>query len=255
MVVRDRGAHDHDVAHHRGWRRHLVLSRILGRVEQVAGQVHRALRSEIGAHVAPGAVERDEPCVHGRDEDPPAARCARGARLVDPRRDAAVREVAVVAVQVHPRVVPPALRAARGVERDDGPERRRQVQRALHRERCRLEARAVLQQVAGAIHPGEAQVADVGARDPSERRVAAAARVAAVGGPVAGSPLLRRGARRVNQRREARERRDGLHAGSGDYERRGSSSSSARCRRSSAAAASAAASAWSTPGATSWLRS
>src|SRR5437879_6695927 len=66
-------------------------------------------------------------------------------------------------------------------------ERRRDVERALRHERCRFEPSTIAQVVAGAIHPRGPQVGHVAARDLGERGEARAARIAAVGAPVAGA--------------------------------------------------------------------
>ena len=99
-VVGDRGARDHDVAHHRRRRRHLVGLELVGRDAEPAPQVDHALLPEAGAGPAGGGVEGDQTRVDGGHEDPPRARRARRRAAVAPVGDTAAREVAVPTLRV-----------------------------------------------------------------------------------------------------------------------------------------------------------
>jgi len=57
-----------------------------------ARQLDLTLFAEVCAGLARRGIEGDEPPVVCRDEDAAAARLARGARRVEPGRDAAARE-------------------------------------------------------------------------------------------------------------------------------------------------------------------
>jgi len=210
VVVADRGPDDHQVAHHRRRRGDLVLPGERRGVEQVAGEIDGAALAEVGAGFSGGAVERDEPRVHGAEVDPAAAGGSRGGAGVPPGGDPAVGEIAVVAVQVHAGVVGPAFGAGRRIERDHPAERSRDVQRPVHHQRGRLEAPAARQQIAGAVGPGEPQARDVGAGDLIERREAGAVGVAAVNRPAAG-PLRPSPAGRVQETDADREDRPWVH--------------------------------------------
>ena len=86
---------------------------------------------------------------------------------------------------VHLRIVGPLLGAARGVQRDHPVERRGQIERAVHQNRCRLEGRLLVElgfglQGARVIGPRGPQLGDVFARDLFEGRIARAGRVASI---------------------------------------------------------------------------
>ena len=118
-------------------------------------------------------------------------------RWIEPRRDAAVREVAVVAREIELRIERPALAAGRAVDRPYAAERRRDVEDAIHEDRRRFvpRLRASDAVVPRSIRPGWRQRGDIGARDLVGRRVFRAARVPGVCGPLDRS-RVRRGGRR-----------------------------------------------------------
>src|SRR4029077_4487518 len=125
--------------------------------------------------------ERNQPGVDGRHENPSVA-----ARL--PRRDAAVGEIAVAPVARNLSVVDPPLPAGYRVEREYLPQRRRQIQRAVHVDGSRFEGRGAavwgLIRIAGMEGPGDLQLPGVLLIDRRERREPLTARIASVRRPV-----------------------------------------------------------------------
>ena len=173
--------------HHRRRRRELVLLGVVRRVAQSAPERDRAVRAEVAAHGAGLRVERDDARVDRAEVDAPAARRARRRARVEPRGDAAIREVAPVAAAVDFGVVGPALVSGRRVERDHSSEWRRQIHRPVDDERRRLELHRLSRgfaRLAGAIRPRDGKSRDVRPVDLRDRRESAAEWIATVGGPV-----------------------------------------------------------------------
>ncbi len=120
------------------------------------------------------------------------------------------------------RIEHPALRAARRIYRDHLVPRRAEIEHAVGMQRRGLQHRAALGQrrvleVAAAMHPGLLQLPDVLHVDGGERRILAAAGIAAERSPVAAGRGRQRGGRRrgrLGQRARQRER-----AGEGDDSR------------------------------------
>ena len=198
-VVLDGRADDDRVADDGGWRRDLVVGKAARSDAQPFPEIDGPLLAETRNRLSGPGVQRDETRVDGGDED-----AALAAAL--PRGHAAAREIAVARVARHLRIERPSLLPGHRVQRDDAPDRRAQVQRAVDVERRRLERRrpAVLRliRVAGAKRPGDLERRDVLAADGVEGREALAARVAPVGGPITN---LRRTQKATEDEHGARE--------------------------------------------------
>ncbi len=145
-------------------------------------EIDSALDAEIRDSRAGLRVERDEPVARRDVEDSFFA-------TVGPVCEAASGELPGGRGAARPFVLPvhPLLRAGDRVERDNGAIRSpRRVQHATDDKRCRLEL--VLGARAERVRlepPGDLERAEVGRADLVEWRVARAARVAAVAGPLA----------------------------------------------------------------------
>ena len=139
-VVGDRGTGDDEVADHERRRSHFVGGELEWRVPQSLAQVDHPQRTEIAAGASRGAVHGEEACVDRRDEDPAPARRARRCLPVEPGADAAIGKIAVIRIAPRFRIEAPALGAGRGVERDQFPERCREIEHAVHHDRRRFEA-------------------------------------------------------------------------------------------------------------------
>ena len=185
-VVADRRPGDHQIARDRGRRRDRVLAGV-GEAD-VHGEVDRAVVAEIRARPPGAAVERDQPAIQRTDEDPMRAgriRCGAG---IPPAAHAARGRLGVAAAAIDPGIMTPDLLARRRIERDHGVERGRQVEPALRQDRRRLERHLVLRRealarLAGAIGPGDLQLADIATVDLSKRSIAGAAGIAAIAAP------------------------------------------------------------------------
>ena len=185
-VVADRRAGDHQIARDRGRRGDRVLAG-LGRPDVLA-EVDRAAAAEVGAGLPGHAVEGDQPAVERADEDPKRARGRPVGGGIAPGADAARGRLGIAAAAVDPGVVAPELAPARRVEGDHLVGRGREVEPALDQDRRRLEGelvpgREALAELAGPIGPGDLELADVAPVDLGQRRIARAARIAAVDAP------------------------------------------------------------------------
>ena len=99
-------------------------------------------------------------------------------------------------MRIHPRVVTPAFRTSRRIERGDDARGRYHVHRPVYDDRCDLELRRPVRHArhigyAGVIRPCHGQVRDIVARDLRQGRKPGAAGVVAIDGPVTGSRSLR----------------------------------------------------------------
>ncbi len=174
-VVRDRRTDDDGVADNDGGRRDLEFA---GPLQRHAGlDLDLAIGAEIGAGNAGPGVDRDHPRVVGAHENSCAAGGRSGRVVVVPIGDAtAIVTVGRALIGRDLRIVPPLLRAAAGIERDDFVEWRAEDQAVFDQERRGLKlgplhhlGRAGVE-IAGAKLPGANQIADIIRRDLVERR-------------------------------------------------------------------------------------
>jgi hypothetical protein len=204
-VVRDRGADDDEPVDRERRRGLLIGGELEGCDTQALAQVDRPVRPEVRAGLSARRVERDETRVDGCQVDTPAARRVRRSLRIEPGRDAAIREVAEVLPASDARIVEPALRAGVGIESEDAPERRREIQRAVDDDRRGLELRLLARRETGRAFarvegPCDRERGDVRGRDVAQWRVPAAVRVAAVHGPVGATRVVGTQRSRVRER-------------------------------------------------------
>ena len=185
-VVADGGADDDEIAGDGGRRGHLVLPEI-AQVD-AAREIDLPVDAEVPARRPGRPVQGDETRIEGAHEDAQAAPRTRRGHRVAPGRDAARRDLGVVARAIELDVVLPELRAGPGIERDDLVERRAEEQLALDEDRRGLERgflveRRLRLERARAMRPGHPELRDVRPIDLRERRIAAAAGIIAVTRP------------------------------------------------------------------------
>ena len=164
----------------------------------VARQVDDARLAEALAHRSRSGVELDQPRIdRGQHDARPAGR-VRGLRHCVGAGDI-MRHAAAALPERRARfgIEPPDQRARLGIDGRDDVVRRAMVHEAVDMERRVLVLPAARRRIAMIETPGDLELADIGGRDPVERRVARAAGRAAVMGPVgAGRHRLGRGAQR-----------------------------------------------------------
>ena len=164
MIVVDGGAHDDEIVDDGGRGGHVIPARIV--VKRVA-EADLASFAEIGAGGAGGGIYGDEAGVLRGFENAATARLIGGPRGVNPSGNAAIDEaVAVVAVEVDLGIVGPALRPGLWIEGHDAIEGGGQVESAVNKNWCGLEAAtfsaaATLGNVAGVEGPGDLERGDV----------------------------------------------------------------------------------------------
>ena len=139
-VVGDRGAGDDEIADHERGRSDFVCGELEWRVAQSLSQVNHSQRAEIAAGASRCAIDGEQARVDSREEDPAPARRARRRLPVEPGADAAIGKIAVIRIAPRFRIEAPALGTGRGVERDQLPERCREIEHAVHHDRRRFEA-------------------------------------------------------------------------------------------------------------------
>ena len=193
-IIGHRRARDDEIAHDRGGRCHLVERILVWRCPESRSQIDAAARAEARAGLSRCGIERDQSRIDRRRNDASGARSPRRGAAVAPEAHAAAREVAVAAVRIHARVVAPALRSRRRIERRHDARGGDDIHRTVHHDRRDLERGWPVRHArhvgdAGVIRPGDLQPGDVAARDARERREPRAPRVVAIHGPVAGGSL------------------------------------------------------------------
>jgi hypothetical protein len=146
--------------------------------------------AEICAELPRRGIEGEQPRVDGRQKDPPVASIALGFCGIDPQGDAAVDETfGISRVQIDLRIKAPLLTPGLRVESDDAIERGGRIHRAADDDGGRLEFAlaaiiAAVGNIAGVVFPGDLQVRNIVPVDLAQRRIAAAAGIAAVIGPL-----------------------------------------------------------------------
>ena len=144
---------------------------IVRRVAQPAPEIDRAVLAKSGACSSAARIEREDSTIDGAEEDTAPARRVRRGRGIEPRRDAAIREVAPLAADVRLAVEDPSLASRRRIEGNDAAEWRREIQCSVDHERRRLEPRVATEvktrrvDLTCAVGPRDGKMRDVLARD------------------------------------------------------------------------------------------
>ncbi len=212
-IVADRRSHDHEIVNYHRRRGHLIIAGILQL--DALGQVHGAVLAEIAAYRAIAGRDGNQPGVNRGQEDASQAAALHDGRrrfAVHPSDHSAGSHFRIALGAIHLRIVFPDFLAVLRIERDYLVERRAQIHDAVHYDRRGFEGRFAIQfgfrlQGVGVIHPSLLQLRHIGAVDQRQRRVARAAAVVAVIGPVGIGVarvglVLGRGHRRAQQHRE-----------------------------------------------------
>src|SRR5262249_7274819 len=140
-----------------GWRTDAVFTVILRSMPEAYSQIDRAFVAEAGPELPGDAVDGNQPCISGTDEN-----------RVSAERDAAIREIAVISVARHIQIGFPDFMTRFRVERDDESAGRRDVEFAFVIYGCGFKARIAAEVVDGfasVVGPDGFQACNVGWRD------------------------------------------------------------------------------------------
>ena len=182
-IIPNGGADNNDAASNHRRRGDLEFA---GPFQRTGFEPDFAIVREAVAGNAGSGVERDHACVVGAHEHPRAAGGIFSRPVVDPIGNAAASIAIGHGLPCRNlRIVPPLLRAAAGIERDDFVERRAEDQAVFDQQRCGLKlgplhhlGRTMIE-IAGAKLPGTNEIADIVRRNLGERRKPRSAAVAA----------------------------------------------------------------------------
>ena len=138
MVVIDGRSYHYEIVNYRRWRGHVIPPR------EIAGhfsQANLAAIAKIRAGFARRSVQGNESSVLCRFKNPSATRFPGGPRRVQPSARATVHQsIAVVQSPIDQGIISPSLFSSGGVKRDHSVERRRDIQRAVHKNRRSFKA-------------------------------------------------------------------------------------------------------------------
>jgi hypothetical protein len=184
-VVEHVAARHHEVADHHRRRGDAVLPRI--HAPNALTQVDLALLAEIFTGLPAMRIQRDQTRVERAHEDAPRAAAPGLAPGIVPGGNTTAH-LQVTRGRVQLGVEAPAFAASVGIERDHAIERRAQVERVVHEDRCVLErarcqAGGAVVVIAGVIDPGDLELPNVVLVDLSERRVVTSALGRTILGP------------------------------------------------------------------------
>ena len=160
-----------------------------GNIASHIAQADLPALAEIQARFPGRGIQRDEPCIQGRLENPAAAWLPFRARGIEPRGHAPIdQSIAVILRDIDHWIVDPSLLSSGSIHREYAIESRRQIKRSINQERRSFQTAAFLAagpvgNISSVKYPGEFELGDILAIDLRQRRITRAASIVAVISP------------------------------------------------------------------------